>query len=96
MDNYEYETPSEFEDEEIDEDLAFTAEDEHKLGDMFGGSKAAADEDDVEDDELDEDPGGAMPESDDDEKNEAGSSVRNALDFFNFFAAFKSTSHAFL
>ena len=43
VDNYEYETPSEFEDEEIDEDLAFTAEDEQQFGGMME-SRPASDE----------------------------------------------------
>jgi hypothetical protein len=36
VENYEYEMPSDFEDEEIDEDLAFTAEDKKKYADWFG------------------------------------------------------------
>lgn len=36
MENYEYEMPSDFEDEEIDEDLAFTAEDKKKYAGWFG------------------------------------------------------------
>lgn len=36
VDNYEYEMPSDFEDEEIDEDLAFTAEDKKKYAGWFG------------------------------------------------------------
>ncbi|GLI69141.1 hypothetical protein VaNZ11_013698 [Volvox africanus] len=35
VDNYEYELPSDFEDEEIDEELAFTEEDKKKFGDWF-------------------------------------------------------------
>jgi U3 small nucleolar RNA-associated protein 14 len=35
VENYEYEMPSDFEDEEIDEDLAFTAEDKVKYGSWF-------------------------------------------------------------
>ncbi|KFM25617.1 U3 small nucleolar RNA-associated protein 14 [Auxenochlorella protothecoides] len=37
VDNYEYEMPSDFEDEEIDEDTAFTAEDNALYGHMFEG-----------------------------------------------------------
>jgi hypothetical protein len=36
VENYEYEMPSDFEDEEIDEDLAFTAEDKKKYAGWFG------------------------------------------------------------
>lgn len=36
VDNYEYELPSDFEDEEIDEDLAFTEEDKKKYAGWFG------------------------------------------------------------
>ncbi|GLC47246.1 hypothetical protein PLESTF_000895000 [Pleodorina starrii] len=36
VDNYEYELPSDFEDEEIDEELAFTEEDKKKFGAWFG------------------------------------------------------------
>lgn len=36
MDNYEYELPSDFEDEEIDEDAAFNEEDEKLYADWFG------------------------------------------------------------
>ncbi len=35
VDNYEYELPSDFEDEEIDEEMAFTAEDKIKYGGWF-------------------------------------------------------------
>lgn len=41
VDNYEYELPSDFEDEEIDEDLAFTEEDKQKYAGWF--EQAAAD-----------------------------------------------------
>lgn len=36
MENYEYELPSDFEDEEIDEDMAFTAEDKKLYAGWFG------------------------------------------------------------
>lgn len=72
VDNYEYETPSEFEDEEIDEDMAFTAEDEQQYGDMLGGSIGAGDGDEeFDEDEQDiEDEGGDMPESDEDDNED--------------------------
>ncbi|KAK9837770.1 hypothetical protein WJX74_004747 [Apatococcus lobatus] len=64
VENYEYETPSEFEDEEIDEDLAFTAEDEQQFGSIIGGSAASDGEEASPDAE-----GGfeELPESDDEE-----------------------------
>eukprot|EP00241_Pyramimonas_parkeae_P015714 CAMPEP_0114323624 /NCGR_PEP_ID=MMETSP0059-20121206/27998_1 /TAXON_ID=36894 /ORGANISM="Pyramimonas parkeae, Strain CCMP726" /LENGTH=481 /DNA_ID=CAMNT_0001451959 /DNA_START=45 /DNA_END=1487 /DNA_ORIENTATION=+ len=39
VDNYEYELPSDFEDEEVDEDEGWTAEDEAKFGDFFKKNK---------------------------------------------------------
>jgi U3 small nucleolar RNA-associated protein 14 len=36
VDNYEYELPSDFEDEEIDEEMAFTAEDKKLYAGWFG------------------------------------------------------------
>ncbi|GBF90520.1 hypothetical protein Rsub_03516 [Raphidocelis subcapitata] len=36
VENYEYEMPSDFEDEEIDEDMAFTAEDRERYAGWFG------------------------------------------------------------
>ena len=68
MDNYEYELPSDFEDEEIDEEAAFNDADKKLYGDWFGdrvatdagderdgggGLLASSDEDDV--DEYDPD-----------------------------------------
>ncbi len=41
MDNYEYELPSDFEDEEIDEDTAFTEEDKKQYAGWFEGTEAA-------------------------------------------------------
>jgi U3 small nucleolar RNA-associated protein 14 len=40
VDNYEYELPSDFEDEEIDEDMAFTAEDKKLYAGWFGDDEA--------------------------------------------------------
>jgi U3 small nucleolar RNA-associated protein 14 len=42
VENYEYELPSDFEDEEIDEDLAFTAEDKERFAGWFGGDEGGA------------------------------------------------------
>jgi len=47
VENYEYEMPADFEDEEIDEDSAFTAEDKRLYADWFPPS-------DDEDEELDD------------------------------------------
>ena len=41
IDNYEYELPSDFEDEEIDEDAAFTEEDKKLYAGWFEGTEAA-------------------------------------------------------
>lgn len=50
MDNYEYELPADFEDEEIDEETAFTEEDKKLYAEHFPlddscGSEGGADED---------------------------------------------------
>jgi hypothetical protein len=42
VENYEYELPSDFEDEEIDEDMAFTAEDKMRYAGWFGDDDADA------------------------------------------------------
>ena len=41
VDNYEYELPSDFEDEEIDEEAAFTEADKKQFADWFGDDAAA-------------------------------------------------------
>lgn len=41
VENYEYELPSDFEDEEIDEDAAFTEEDKKQYAGWFEGTEAA-------------------------------------------------------
>ena len=43
MDNYEYELPSDFEDEEIDEEAAFTEADKKQFADWFGAGTATGD-----------------------------------------------------
>lgn len=40
VENYEYELPSDFEDEEIDEDAAFTEADKEQFADWFGDAGA--------------------------------------------------------
>lgn len=50
VDNYEYELPSDFEDEEIDEDEAFNSEDERKYGAWFERDAAQGSTDDGSDD----------------------------------------------
>ncbi len=57
VDNYEYELPSDFEDEEIDEDEAFNSEDERKYGAWFERDASDGEEDDEEDFEGEEDDG---------------------------------------
>jgi len=57
VDNYEYELPSDFEDEEIDEEMAFTAEDKKLYAGWFG---------DEEDDQQQEDEDGPGSSSEDD------------------------------
>lgn len=42
VDNYEYELPSDFKDEEIDEEAAFTEADKKQFADWFGDDDAAA------------------------------------------------------
>lgn len=41
VDNYEYELPSNFEDEEIDEEAAFTEADKKQFADWFGNDATA-------------------------------------------------------
>ncbi|KAJ9510861.1 hypothetical protein QJQ45_027729 [Haematococcus lacustris] len=48
VDNFEYEMPSDFEDEEIDEELAFTEEDKKKYAGWFDDGKEPTDEGDEE------------------------------------------------
>lgn len=73
MDNYEYELPEDFEDEEIDEDEAFNSEDERMYGHLFGSkddeseSSQSSDEDAL--DALDSEEEDAT-EGDDDEIEE--------------------------
>lgn len=55
MENYEYELPSDFEDEEIDEDTAFTAEDKKLYAGWFGEEEE--EEEAPSDAELDADAG---------------------------------------
>jgi U3 small nucleolar RNA-associated protein 14 len=81
VENYEYELPSDFEDEEIDEDLAFTAEDKERFAGWFGddgdgpGAAAAAPRARGEFADLDSsDSGGGEEEGEDD----AGEEVRVA------------------
>lgn len=56
VENYEYELPSDFEDEEIDDDEAFNSEDERMYGHLFkkdakGGSESEEEEEEEESDE---------------------------------------------
>lgn len=71
VESYEYEMPSDFEDEEIDEEAAFTAEDKKKFGAWFDdiggsdgedGSEGFDDEEGLEEGEDD----GEQPETGDD------------------------------
>lgn len=48
MDNFQYELPEDFEDEEIDEDEAFTEEDKKLYAHMFSGKAKAPAEDDAD------------------------------------------------
>ncbi|PNH08472.1 U3 small nucleolar RNA-associated protein 14 [Tetrabaena socialis] len=72
VENYEYELPSDFEDEEIDEDNAFTEEDKKKYGGWFdkeagGDEQGAVIGDDDGEDYSDEDEQGAEGDDEDDE-----------------------------
>lgn len=51
VDNYEYEMPSDFEDEEIDEEMAFTEEDKKKYAGWFDDEGAGGSEDEEEGEE---------------------------------------------
>lgn len=77
VENYEYEMPSDFEDEEIDEDNAFTAEDKKKYGAWFGdddGDDGDEGEDDGGEDDLGEDEEGF----DDEDLDEAAAAEDDA------------------
>ncbi|MEW5305610.1 MAG: hypothetical protein WDW36_008141 [Sanguina aurantia] len=73
VENYEYEQPSDMEDEEIDEDNAFTAEDKKKYGAWFGDG----DDGDTDDDDEGQDGGGEddLGSYDDEELEEAEADV---------------------
>lgn len=81
VDNYQYELPSDFEDEEIDEDMAFTAEDKERFGSMFGDAdgddakpakrqKGAADE--LDSDQFSEEEAGDEYEDEDEVGGSSG------------------------
>lgn len=55
VESREFEMPSDFEDEEIDEESAFTAEDKIKYAGMFGSDTEAASGGEESDDLLDSD-----------------------------------------
>lgn len=67
VDNYEYELPSDFEDEEIDEDEAFNSEDERKYGAWFERDGGARQGDDVPSEEDDDPEGDMLMESSEEE-----------------------------
>ena len=82
VENYEYEMPSDFEDEEIDEDSAFTAEDKRLYAEWFPPSededgefddpyglieKGSEGEEEEEEDEEHDDMGEEEGEEEDDE-----------------------------
>ncbi len=74
MESYEYEIPSDFEDEEIDEEMAFTAEDKRKWGDWFDehaapGSGDEEDGDEEFDDGLEEEPEDEEEEEEEEEED---------------------------
>mmetsp|Transcript_5357 Transcript_5357/g.11731 ORF Transcript_5357/g.11731 Transcript_5357/m.11731 type:complete len:1130 (-) Transcript_5357:373-3762(-) len=68
VDNYEYEMPSDFEDEEIDEDLAFTAEDKVKYRAWFSDEEEGNTLSDAEEDGGHEDNDAEQQDEDDDEE----------------------------
>lgn len=75
VDNYEYELPSDFEDEEIDDEEAFNSEDERMYGHLFkdkNGGDASEEEEDEDDSEEEEED--LLNSEDDDEKEDASDS----------------------
>ena len=78
VENYEYELPSDFEDEEVEEDEAFNSEDERKFGHLFarksGGSDASESDEDEDDaatgEEEEEDNDADLLNSDEDSQEE--------------------------
>ncbi|KAG7667273.1 hypothetical protein Ndes2526B_g04225 [Nannochloris sp. 'desiccata'] len=75
VDNYEYELPSDFEDEEIDDEQAFNSEDERMYGHLFknkqGGDASEEEEDEDEEDDL------LHSEDDDEQENISDSEEEN-------------------
>ena len=83
VDNYEYELPSDFEDEEIDEDEAFNSEDERKYGHLFAKRKRGdrgGDDDHGSDDEDDDDDAAREDDLLDSEEEEGESDSGSELD----------------
>jgi hypothetical protein len=76
VDNYEYELPENFEDEEIDEDAAFNEEDEKLYGDWFSSTAKAAPDGDESDDKR-----GSPDLLDSEEENERGREQYDTDDF---------------
>eukprot|EP00887_Chlorella_sp_A99_P001155 scaffold14.g1155.t1 len=68
VDNYEYEMPLDFEDEEIDEDAAFNDEDEKLYGHLFGDMKGSSGSEGSEGEEDEAD----LLDSEEEEKGEEG------------------------
>lgn len=80
VESYEYEMPSDFEDEEIDEEAAFTAEDKKKFGAWFddiGGSDGEDGSEGFDDEE------GLEEGEDDGEQPETGSEGDAGLDMLD-------------
>ncbi|KAK9806336.1 hypothetical protein WJX72_010623 [[Myrmecia] bisecta] len=86
VESYEYELPAKFEDEEIDEDLAFTEEDKKKYGAWFGdeeqgdGAEASDKEDGLlqSDEEAEEEPNPDDYSEEEDIFGEAGADLGDA------------------
>lgn len=64
VDKFEYELPSDFEDEEIDEDEAFNSEDERMYGHLFPSKDSESEENSEDEDEQDEDEDGEENDED--------------------------------
>ena len=77
VDNYEYELPKNFEDEEIEEDEAFNSEDERRYGHLFGKRGGASDSEEEGDEEDSESEGDLL---DSEEEEESGSGEEEDYD----------------
>jgi U3 small nucleolar RNA-associated protein 14 len=90
VDNYEYELPSDFEDEEIDDEEAFNSEDERMYGHLFkkdkGGGDASEEEEEEDEEEEEESDEDDLLNSEDDGEEEASEDEEEDSELEDVFA----------